>query len=49
VADAAAAVRPPLGVAERVAVEQVVDAARDPSRLRHVRGADAAARLVVAP
>jgi hypothetical protein len=27
----------------------VVEAARDPARLRHVRGADAAARMVVAP
>jgi Uncharacterised nucleotidyltransferase len=49
VADAAAAVRPGLGFAERVAVERVVEAAKDPARLRHVRGADAAARLVVAP
>jgi hypothetical protein len=32
-----------------VAVERVADAARDPARLRHLRGADAAARLVVAP
>ncbi len=49
VADAAARVRPELGFAERVAVERVVDAARDPARLRHLRGADVAARLVVAP
>jgi hypothetical protein len=49
VAEAAARVRPPLGAAERVAVERVVDAARDPARLRHVRGGEAAARLVVAP
>jgi hypothetical protein len=48
-ADAAARVRPPLGVAERVAVERVVEAARDPARLRQLRGAEAAARLVVAP
>jgi hypothetical protein len=48
-ADAAARVRPPLGVAERVAVERVVEAVKDPARLRHLRGADAAARLVVAP
>ncbi len=48
-ADAAARLRPPLGLAERVAVERVVEAARDPARLRHVRGADAAARMVVAP
>lgn len=49
VADAAARLRPALGLAERVAVERVVDAAKDPARLRHLRGADAAARLVVAP
>ncbi len=49
VADAAAAVRPPLGAAERIAVERVAESARDPARLRHLRGADAAARLVVAP
>jgi hypothetical protein len=49
VADAAAALRPPLGAAERVAVERVADAAKDPTRLRQLRGADAAARLVVAP
>jgi len=48
-ADAAARVRPALGFAERVAVERVVEAAKDPARLRHLRGADAAARLVVAP
>jgi putative nucleotidyltransferase-like protein len=49
VADAAAAVRPELGFAERIAVERVVGAAKDPARLRHLRGVDAAARLVVAP
>jgi hypothetical protein len=49
VADAAARLRPPLGLAERLAVEKVVDAARDPARLRQLRGAEAAARLVVAP
>jgi hypothetical protein len=48
-AAAAARVRPDLGVAERVAVERVVEAAKDPARLRTLRGADAAARLVVAP
>jgi hypothetical protein len=46
---AAALVRPDLGVAERVAVERVVEAAKDPARLRSLRGADATARLVVAP
>jgi hypothetical protein len=49
VADAAARIRPDLGVVERMAVERVVEAAKDPARLRHLRGADAAARLVVAP
>jgi hypothetical protein len=48
-ADAAARVRPPLGAAERVAVERVVEGARDPASLRRVRGAEAAARMVVAP
>jgi hypothetical protein len=49
VADAAERVRPALRLAERVAVERVVEAAKDPARLRHLRGADTAARLVVAP
>jgi hypothetical protein len=49
VADAAARIRPDLGVVERLAVERVVETAKDPARLRHLRGADAAARLVVAP
>lgn len=49
IADAAAAVRPELGAVERAAVDRVVEAASDPGRLRHLRGADAAARLVVAP
>jgi hypothetical protein len=49
VADAAARVRPELGVAARLAVERVVEAAKDPSQLRHLRGADQAARLVMAP
>jgi hypothetical protein len=48
-AEAAARVRPPLGAVERAAVERVVEAARDPARLRHLRGAEAAARMVVAP
>jgi hypothetical protein len=46
---AAAALRPALGAVERVAVEQVVDAARDPAQLRHLRGTEAAARALVAP
>jgi hypothetical protein len=49
VAEAAAALTPSLGAVERAAVEQVADGARDPGKLRHLRGAEAAARLVVAP
>jgi len=49
VAASAAAVRPELSAVERAAVEQVADGARDPGKLRHLRGAEAAARLVVAP
>jgi hypothetical protein len=49
VEDAAARVRPALSFAERIAVERVVEAAKDPAKLRHLRGADHAARLVVAP
>ncbi len=49
VADAAAALRPDVGLAERISVGRVVEIAKDPTRLRHLRGADAAARLVVAP
>jgi hypothetical protein len=47
--EAAARLRPELGLAERVAVGRVVEAAKDPARLRQLRGADAAARMVVAP
>lgn len=49
VAAEAEAVRPALGPVERAAVEQVTDAARDPARLRHLRGTEQAARLLVAP
>ena len=49
VAEAAAAVAPELGAAERLAVERVVEAAKDPARLRHLRGAEEVARRVVAP
>jgi hypothetical protein len=49
VGDLAAALRPELGLAERIAVERVVETARDPARLSHLRGGEAAARLVVAP
>jgi hypothetical protein len=46
---AASALRPTLSSVERLALEPVVEGARDPARLRHLRGAEAAARLVVAP
>lgn len=49
VADAARALRPDLPAAERVLVDAVVESAKDPARLRHVRGGEAAARAVVAP
>ena len=49
VAPAAERLRPALGAAERAAVDRVVEAAQDPARLRHVRGAEELARLVVAP
>lgn len=49
VAPAAEGLRPELGAAERIAVDRVVEAARDPARLRHLRGTEEAARLVVAP
>jgi hypothetical protein len=49
VADAARSLAPPLSAPERAAVDAVVHSARDPSRLSHLRGAEAAARLVVLP
>jgi hypothetical protein len=49
VAPGAAALRPELSAAERMAVDRVVDTAGDPARLRHLRGAEEVARLVVAP
>jgi hypothetical protein len=45
----AAALSPPLGHAERLAVEAVLETARDPARLRLVRGVEAAAKLLFAP
>jgi len=48
-ADAAAAIQPGLALAERLAVERLAEAASDPSRLTHLRGAEAAARLLVSP
>jgi hypothetical protein len=49
VAEAAGPLRPELSFAERTAVDGVVEAARDPAKLRHLRGVDALARRVVAP
>jgi len=49
VADAARALTPTLSAPERAAVEAVVHSARDLSRLSHLRGAETAARMVVAP
>lgn len=48
-AERAAALAPELGRAERAVVDAVVESARDPSRLRLRRGAEAAARLVLEP
>ena len=45
----AAALTPELGRVERTAVDALVERARDPARLRQPRGAEAAARTVVAP
>ncbi len=49
VAGPARSLRPELGTAERIAVEAVVESAGDPARLRHLRGAEAAARALLAP
>jgi len=49
VAARAGALAPELSRAERVAVDAVVESARDPARLRALRGEEAASRLVVAP
>ena len=49
VAEKAAALSPALPRAERLAVDAVVEAARDPARLRHLRGTEKVAHLVVAP
>jgi hypothetical protein len=48
-AAAAAALTPELSLAERAAVAAVVDQARDPARLRRVRGTAEAARILLAP
>ncbi|HET9595973.1 MAG TPA: hypothetical protein VFP65_10350, partial [Anaeromyxobacteraceae bacterium] len=49
VAAQAGAMDPALGRAERVAVEAVVESAKDPAKLRLARGVEAASRAVVAP
>ncbi|MFL5261641.1 MAG: nucleotidyltransferase family protein [Anaeromyxobacteraceae bacterium] len=49
VTEAALALSPTLGRAEQAAVQAIVERAGDPLRLRLPRGADAAARAVVAP
>jgi putative nucleotidyltransferase-like protein len=49
VAEPAVALSPALGRAEQAAVQAIVERAGDPARLRLPRGADAAARAVVAP
>jgi len=49
VAPACQALTPSLSRAEALAVEAVVGAARDPTRLRRVRGTEEAARLLLAP
>jgi hypothetical protein len=48
-AAAARALVPPLSAPERAAVDALVRSASDPSRLSHLRGAQAAARLAVLP
>jgi len=49
VSGAARGLTPALSSPERAAVDAVVHSARDPSRLSHLRGAEATARLVVLP
>jgi hypothetical protein len=49
VAAAAGALAPPISAPERAAVDAVVRSAGDPSRLTHLRGAQAAARLALLP
>lgn len=43
------ALTPALGATEALAVDAVVDAARDPARLRRLRGTEEAARLLLEP
>jgi len=49
VAPACRALTPPLARAEGLALDAVVDAARDPTRLRRLRGTEEAARLFLSP
>jgi len=49
VIERASALSPELGPVERSAVEAVVQSASDPARLRVARGAEAAARMLLAP
>jgi hypothetical protein len=49
VAEAAARLKPTLGSMERAALQPVIDAARDPAKLSHLRGTEEAAKLLVAP
>jgi len=49
VAAEAERLRPALSAVERAALEPVLEGARDPARLRHLRGTEQAARLLVAP
>ncbi len=49
VSERARALAPPLSGAERIAVDAVVESAKDPAKLRRVLGSEAAAKLVVAP
>ena len=49
VSAAAAAASPEVSALERLALDPIVDAARDPARLRHLKGTAQAAKLVLAP
>jgi len=49
VAERARALSPPLGGAGRLAVEAAVSEARDPARLRRLRGSEELARLLLSP
>jgi len=49
VSERAAALAPPLGRAERLAADAALESARDPARLRLLRGAEAVARRLFAP